>query len=103
MMPIGTNLLVLVLNLLGCCVVLLLLLLATTKQGEGQVDSALSLNAIFADGVVILEGLASEEEPLLIGWDACGTRTKACMSAGYTHTDARHKLDTNLGGPQCAP
>lgn len=64
------GLLALVLDLLGGGVNLLLALLGTTTQAQHQVEGALLLDVVVAQGAAILELLAGEDQSLLIRGDA---------------------------------
>merc|ERR1712000_393749 len=64
------GLLALVLDLLGGGVDLLLALLGTTTQAEDQVEGALLLDVVVAQGAAILELLASKDKSLLVGGNA---------------------------------
>lgn len=64
------GLLALVLDLLGGGVDLLLALLTTTTQAQHQVQGALLLDVVVAQGAAILELLASKDESLLVGGNA---------------------------------
>jgi len=64
------NLLLLVLDLLGLGVGLLLSLLGTTPQPKHQVESGLLLDVVVSERAAILELFSSENETLLVWWDA---------------------------------
>ena len=64
------GLLALVLDLLGGGVHLLLALLGTTTQAEDEVEGALLLDVVVAEGAAVLELLASKDQALLIRGDA---------------------------------
>jgi len=58
-----------VLDLLGLGVHLLLALLSTTTEAQDQMESALLLDVVVAQGATILQLLAGEDETLLIRRD----------------------------------
>jgi len=64
------GLLPLVLDLLGGAVDLLLSLLGTTTQAQDQVEGALLLDVVVAQGAAILQLLTSEDQSLLVRGDA---------------------------------
>jgi len=64
------DLLSLVLDLLGGGEGLLLTLLAATSEAEDKMKSGLLLDVVVREGPSILELLAGEDQPLLIGWNA---------------------------------
>ena len=64
------GLLPLVLDLLGGGVDLLLALLGTTTQAEDEVEGALLLDVVVAEGAAILELLAGEDQALLVRGDS---------------------------------
>ena len=64
------NFLMLVFDLLGSGVILLLALLATTTETKDQVKSRLFLDVVIGESSSVLELLSSEDEPLLVWWNA---------------------------------
>merc|ERR1719402_1334453 len=64
------DLLVLVLDLLGCGVILLLPLLGTSPQPEDQVQGRLLLDVVVRQGPAILQLFAGEDQTLLVRGDA---------------------------------
>ena len=64
------GLLALVLDLLWGGVNLLLALLGTTSQTQDEMKGRLLLDVVVGEGAAVFELLASEDQALLVGWDA---------------------------------
>merc|ERR1712121_69063 len=64
------GLLLLVLVLLGGGVVLLLPLPGATTQTQHEMEGRLLLDVVVAESATVLQLLASEDQTLLVGWDA---------------------------------
>lgn len=64
------GLLSLVLDLLGGAVHLLLSLLGTTSKSQHKMQSGLLLDVVIGERSAVLELLASEDQSLLVGWNA---------------------------------
>jgi hypothetical protein len=64
------GLLALVLDLLWGSVDLLLALLGTSTETEDEMEGRLLLDVVVREGTAIFELLASEDQALLVGWDA---------------------------------
>ena len=90
-------LLALVADLLGRRVNLLLLLLGTTTETEHQMQRALLLDVVVAQGAAILKLLAGKDETLLIGRDAYNTKKKVGSSSLPREATGPTFLVLNLG------
>jgi len=64
------GLLALVLDLLWGGVNLLLALLGTTSQTQDEMKGRLLLDVVVGEGTAVFELLASEDQALLVGWNA---------------------------------
>jgi hypothetical protein len=64
------GLLALVLDLLWGSIDLLLTLLSSTSQTQDEMQGRLLLDVVVGKGAAVFELLASEDQALLVGWDA---------------------------------
>ena len=58
------------LDLLGCSVDLLLALLGATSKTKDEMEGRLLLDVVVGEGAAIFKLLASEDQALLVGWNA---------------------------------
>ena len=89
------DLLLLVLVLLRGRVVLLLALLRAAAQTQHQVERRLLLDVVVAQRPAVLQLLAGEDQPLLVGRNACTTAHGRHESASFHNQSSGHGISTH--------